>query len=56
MSISIDKQTLILRKLGKIKAFLVKPKHEYDSPNEDNKFIVPIQEKKGDYYENPCLS
>ena len=37
-------------------AFLTKPKHQCHLSNEENEFMVPNQEKKGDYYENMCLS
>ena len=37
-------------------AFLTKPKHQCHLSNEENEFMVPNQEKKGDYYENMCWS
>ena len=36
--------------------FLVKPKHQFIYPNEENQFMVPNHQKKGDYFVNPCLS
>ena len=37
-------------------AFLMKSKHQFIYPDEENKFMVPNHEKKGDYYVNLCLS
>ena len=37
-------------------AFFMKPKHQFIDPNEENAFMVPNHEKKGDYYVNSCLS
>ena len=36
--------------------FLMKPKHNIIYPNEENVFMMPNHEKKGDYYMNSCLS
>ena len=36
--------------------FLIKPKYQFIYPNEENVFVVPNHEKKGDYYKSPCLS
>ena len=55
MLIEINKQTLILKN-GERKSFLTKPKYQFIYPNEQNKFMVPNLEKKGDYYLNLCLS
>ena len=30
--------------------FIMKPKHQFFYSNEKSKFMVPNQEKKGDYY------
>ena len=42
----IDKWTLILRKIVRRKAFLIKPKHHVIYPNEENVFIMPSHGKK----------
>ena len=36
--------------------FLMKAKHKYHLSNEENVFMVPNHEKKGDCYVNLCLS
>ena len=36
--------------------FLMKPKHQYIYPNEENVFTAPNHEMNGDYDANPCLS
>ena len=36
--------------------FLMKPKHQLIYPNEENEFLAPNHEKKGDYYVYLCLS
>ena len=41
--------------LGK-EVFLKKPKHQFIYPIEENEFMVPNHEKRGDYYVTPCLS
>ena len=38
------------------KVLLMKPKHQFIYPNEENESVVPNYEKKGDYYVNPSLS
>ena len=35
---------------------LMKPKYQFIYPIEKNEFMVPNNEKEGDYYMNPCLS
>ena len=55
MFIPIDKWTLILKMVGS-EVFLMRPKGQFIYPNEENVFMVPNHEKKGDYYVNPCLS
>ena len=37
------------------KVFVMKPMDQYHSPNEENVFMVPNHENKGDYYVNSCL-
>ena len=37
------------KKNGEKKAFFAKPKHQYMYPNDDNMFVVPNNEKSGDY-------
>ena len=36
--------------------FFMKSKQQFIYPNEENKFMAPNHEKKGDYYANSCLS
>ena len=33
--------------------FCMKPTHRFVYPNEENEFMVPNHQKKGDYYVNP---
>ena len=42
--------------MAEIKAFSMKPKHQFIYPNEQNELIVLNQEKEGDNYVNLCLS
>ena len=51
----IDRQILFLSKMVNKKVFCMKPKKQWYL-NEKNEFMVPNQEKKKGYYENPCLS
>ena len=51
----IEKQTLIL-KMAQKEVFLMKLKHQLIYHNELNNFVVPNQQKNGDYYVNSCLS
>ena len=53
--IPIGRWILIL-KIVESEVFLIKPKHQFIYPNEENKFMVPNHEKKEDYYMNPYLS
>ena len=46
MFVPIDSWTFILRKMVEEKAFLMKPKHQFIYPNEENEFMVPNHEKK----------
>ena len=46
---------LILENGGR-KSFSMKPKHNIIYTKEENVFMVPNQENKGDYYMSPCLS
>ena len=55
MFVQIDEQTLMLKIVEK-KVFLMKPKHQFIYPNEENVFMVPNREMKGDYNVNLCLS
>ena len=55
MFIPIDRETLILKNKG-TKVFLMKAKHQFIYPNEQNMLMVPNHEKKEDYYVNPCSS
>ena len=41
---------------GVKKSFLNKQSINVICPNEENKFMVPNQENKRDYFVNPCLS
>ena len=54
MFILINKWTLILEIVGS-KVSLMKPRHQFVYPSKENAFMVPNQEKKGDYYANLCL-
>ena len=56
MFVPIDRWTLILRKMGEKNFFLMKSKHQFIYPNYRNEFMVPNHGKKGDYYDNTCLS
>ena len=56
MFVRIGGLTLILKKIGERKAFVMRPKHQFIYPYEKNKFIVTNNGKKRDYYVNPCLS
>ena len=47
--ISIDEQTLIIRKIMEGKPLLMRPKHQFIYPNKKNAFIVPNHEKKRYY-------
>ena len=38
------------------KVFPINGMHQFIYPNEENEFMVPNHEKKGDYCINPCLS
>ena len=51
----IDGPTLILRKVVEGKAFLMRPKHQFIYPKEENEFTIPNHEKKKDNYRNLCL-
>ena len=53
MFIPIERQISIL-KMVKKEVFLIKPNHHIIYPNEENVFMVPNHENKGDYYMNPC--
>ena len=55
MFIQIYSQTLIL-KMAEREDFLMNPKHQCHLSQQGDAFIVPNHEKKGDYYENLCLS
>ena len=55
MFIPIEKKTLTLKMVKKM-FFLWNQNFNSIYPKEENMFIVPNLEKKGDYYVNPCLS
>ena len=42
--------------MGETKFFLGNQSINVIYPDEENEFMVPNQEKKEDYYVNPCLS
>ena len=54
MFIPIDRWTLALEMVGS-KVFLMKPRHQFVYPNKEKAFMVPDQEKKGDYHAYLCL-
>ena len=54
--VTIDGITLIPRKGGKKKLFLLSQSINVIYPNEDNVFMVPNHEKKKEEYMHPCLS
>ena len=51
MFILIERRTLILKMVER-EVFLMKSKFNISYPNEENVFMVPYHEKKGDYYVN----
>ena len=51
-----EKWTLTIKNGGMGKLFLFNQSIKVIYPNEDNEFMVPNHEDKGDYYVNPCLS
>ena len=53
--IAIKRRTSILKFVIRV-AFLMKSKHQYINPNEENVFIMPNLEMNRDYYVNPRLS
>ena len=52
--IPIEWWTLIL-KMVESEVFLMKPKNQFIYPKEKNVLMVPNNEKKRDYYVNPCF-
>ena len=54
MFVQIDERTIILKMVEK-DAFLMKPKPQIIYLDEENAFMVPNHEKKGDDFVNPCL-
>ena len=56
MFVLIDGLTFILRKMVEGKGFLMKPKHQFIYPNEENEFMVANCENKRNNYVNPCFS
>ena len=44
------------KKWWKEKLFLWNQSINAIYPNKEHEFMVPNQEKEGDFYENPCLS
>ena len=55
MFVPTDKKNLTIKNDGK-KSFSYETDINVIYPNEDNEFMVPNHEKKGDYYMNLCLS
>ena len=51
----IEKQTLV-QKMVERDVFLMNQSMNIIYPNEDNAFVVPNHERKGDYYVNPWFS